>query len=59
MRRLFQFYDLNLFGHRADPTRKFRGGAISAIFGSQVSVGSEVSFCIVQNHGEKCYFHKF
>jgi len=34
-------------------------GAISVIFGSQVSVGSQVSFWIVQNHGEKCYFRKF
>jgi len=29
------------------------GGAISVIFGSQVSVGSQVSFRIVQNHGEQ------
>jgi len=35
------------------------GGAISVIFGSQVSVGSEVSFRIVQNHGEKSYFRRF
>jgi len=35
-----------------------RGGAISIIFGSHVSVGSQVSFWIVQNHGEKCYFRK-
>jgi len=28
------------------------GGAISVIFASQVSVGSQVSFWIVQNHGE-------
>ena len=41
-----------------DPARKFRGGAISVIFGSQVSVGSQVSFRIVQIHGEKCYFRK-
>jgi len=41
-----------------DPARKFRG-AISVIFGSQVSVGSQVSFRIVQNHGEKGYFRGF
>ena len=35
------------------------GGAISVIFGSQVSVGSQVYFRIVQNHGEKSYFRKF
>jgi len=32
--------------------------AISVIFGSQVSVGSQVSFRIVQNHGEKSYFRR-
>jgi len=32
------------------------GGVISVIFGSQASVGSQVSFLIVQNHGEKSYF---
>jgi len=37
----------------ADPARKFRGGAISVIFGSQVS------FQIVKNHGEKSYFRRF
>ena len=41
-----------------DPARKLRG-AISVIFGSQVSVGSQVSFRIVQNHGEKSYFRSF
>jgi len=46
------------YAYRADPARKFRG-AISVIFGSQVSVGSKVSFRIVQNHGEKSYFRKF
>ena len=35
------------------------GGAISVIFGSQVSIDSQVSFWIVQNHGEKCYFRTF
>jgi len=35
------------------------GGAISVIFGSQVSVGSQVSFRIVQNHGEKNSFLRF
>jgi len=29
------------------------GGAIPVIFGSQVSPGSQVSFRIVKNHGEK------
>ena len=29
------------------------------IFGSQVSVGSQVSFRIVQYHGEKRYFRRF
>ena len=33
-------------------------GAISVIFGSQVSVGSQVSFRIVQNHGDKSYFRR-
>ena len=37
---------------------KFRG-AISVIFGSQVSVGSQVFFRIVKNHGEKSYFRRF
>jgi len=35
------------------------GGAISVIFGSQVSVGSQVSFRIVKSHGEKSYFRTF
>ena len=35
------------------------GGAISVIFGSQVSVGSQVSFRIVKNHGENSYFRRF
>jgi len=35
------------------------GGAISVIFGSQVSVGSQVSFLIVKIHGEKRYFRGF
>jgi len=35
------------------------GGAISVIFGSQASVGSQVSFRIVQNHVEKSYFCRF
>jgi len=43
----------------ANPARKFRGGAISVIFGRQVSVGSQVSFRIVKNHGEKSYFLRF
>jgi len=42
----------------ADPACQFMG-AISVIFGSQVSVSSQVSFWIAQNHGEKCYFRKF
>jgi len=35
------------------------GVGISVIFGSQVSVGSQVSFRIVKDHGEKGYFHRF
>jgi len=35
------------------------GGAISIIFGSQVSVGSQKSFRIVQNHGKKVNFVGF
>ena len=35
------------------------GGAISVIFGREASVGSQVSFRIVQNHGEKSYFRRF
>ena len=35
------------------------GGVISVIFGSQVSVGSQMSFRIVKNHGEKSYFRRF
>jgi len=41
-----------------DPARKLRG-AISVIFGSQVSVGSQVSFRNVQNMVRKVTFVGF
>ena len=41
-----------------DPARKFRG-AISVIFGRHASVGNQVSFRYVQNHGEKRLFCRF
>jgi len=34
-------------------------GEMSVIFGSQFSVGSQMSFRIVKNHGEKGYFRRF
>ena len=34
------------------------GGAISVIFGTQVSVRIQVSFRTVQNCGEKSYFRR-
>jgi len=40
-----------------DPARKFRGADFGNIWQS-ISVGSQVSFRIVQNHGEKSYFRR-
>jgi len=56
---MYHFATLYHFASRGRIQLVGLGEAISVIIGSQVSVGSQVLFRIVQNHVKKCYFRNF